>query len=313
MKVSVITPSLNPRADYLARVFSALNTQTLPKDEWEYILVDSGSEPPLKGRIDVSWHPNGRIVEAPLKALVRSRLKGMEEAAGDLLLFVDDDNVLDNDYLEAALRFMEQKPFVGVVGAFSVGEFEINPEPWMRDFFVILSAMQFCEERQLDVQYAMARQGGPWIPAGGGMVVRREVVTAYRRRIAEDPRWLEIGRIGEALVGSEDADLMFTAVDVGYAIASTVRLRLTHLIPARRLNLSYLRRLLYASNYGTARLLVMRGWKQATVPMPTTSWQRLLKILGGLRTRSPGDQCWAAFAQGYRDGLAGLPYNKQYQ
>lgn len=312
VQVSVVTPSLNPRPDYLARVFEALRRQTLPLDQWEYVVVDSGSDEPLKNRLDLSWHPRGRVVEAPYKALVRSRLLGMQETAGGLLVFVDDDNVLSPTYLADALALMTEYPFIGAAGAYCEGELEIPFEPWMKEFLAILCAMQYCEERKVPLQYAMAPQGGPWVPPGAGLVIRREVARAYQQRVADHPEILGLGRIGQALLGSEDTDLVYTAVDAGYAMATTTRLTLTHLIPARRLTLAYLRRLLYASNYATARLLIQRGWKKPQPAPVLTWWQRRRKQLGRLRTRSPEAQCWEAFSQGYRDGLTGSPFDSRY-
>jgi hypothetical protein len=47
---------------------------------------------------DLSWHPNARhIVEHKLGISVARR--GMREASTDLLIFVDDDNLLDRNYL----------------------------------------------------------------------------------------------------------------------------------------------------------------------------------------------------------------------
>jgi glycosyltransferase involved in cell wall biosynthesis len=45
--ISVVLPTHNPRADYLARVIEALRAQTLSKDLWELVVVDNGSKQPL--------------------------------------------------------------------------------------------------------------------------------------------------------------------------------------------------------------------------------------------------------------------------
>ena len=46
--VSVVIPTHNPRHDYLARVVDALRQQTLPREQWELLVVDNGSRVPLK-------------------------------------------------------------------------------------------------------------------------------------------------------------------------------------------------------------------------------------------------------------------------
>src|ERR1700722_2249773 len=99
--VSVIICSHNPRENYLRRVLDALRAQTLPAQEWELLLVDNASTEPLAGRFDLSWHPNARHVREEKTGLTPARLRGIAEANGELLVFVDDDNVLRSDYLQA--------------------------------------------------------------------------------------------------------------------------------------------------------------------------------------------------------------------
>ena len=46
--ISVVIPTHNPRMDYLRRVLEALRGQTLPREQWEIIVVDNGSRVPLR-------------------------------------------------------------------------------------------------------------------------------------------------------------------------------------------------------------------------------------------------------------------------
>ena len=56
----------------------------------------------LADRFNISWHPNGRHVREDELGLTPARLRGVAEAVAELLVFVDDDNILDPDYLEQA-------------------------------------------------------------------------------------------------------------------------------------------------------------------------------------------------------------------
>lgn len=313
MLISVITPSLNPRKEFIQRVFEGLQQQTLPLRQWEYVVVDSGNNPPLRERFDLSWHPNACIIEAPEKRLAVSRLRGMEKASGDLIVFVDDDNVLECNYLEEAMREMALYPFIGVLGGYIEAEFQGGIEPWMHDFLPILGALQFQSGPHEDLCYAKVKSAGPWVPAGSGMIVRRSVADEYSRQVVADPNKLVIGRVGDQLLGSDDVDLAYTAIDMSLAIGRSRRPCLKHLIPETRLSLTYLLRLLYASNYATASLLVRRGWK-TRCPLPPVGWlTKVYRRISSLRSRPPEQQCWIAFAKGYQDGLAGVPFDQDYR
>src|SRR5580700_7281413 len=93
LEISVIICSHNPRAHYLQRTIQALRDQTFPRDRWELLLIDNASSVPLAENWDVSWHSNAKhVVESEL-GLSAARRRGIHEARGELLIFVDDDNI----------------------------------------------------------------------------------------------------------------------------------------------------------------------------------------------------------------------------
>src|SRR3954454_25232390 len=97
-EVSVIVCSRNPKLDYLCRTLEALRAQTLSKDYWELLLVDNASKPALAPLLDISWHPNGRYITEGKVGVVAAYRRGINEASGALLVFVDDDNLLEQSY-----------------------------------------------------------------------------------------------------------------------------------------------------------------------------------------------------------------------
>ena len=111
--LSAIICTHNPRPDYLTRCLTSLEAQTLPREKWELILVDNASVSDKAPRPDLSWHPQSRLVYEEELGLTPARLRGIRETTGDLLVFVDDDNVLDPDFLETAVRTAEEKLFLG--------------------------------------------------------------------------------------------------------------------------------------------------------------------------------------------------------
>src|ERR1700731_4167104 len=105
--LSVIICTHNPRLDYFQRCVDGLRNQTLSCQEWELLLVDNRSDEPVADCVDLSWHPVTRVVREEAPGLTAARLRGIRESRGDLVVFVDDDNVLDRDFLEVAQCTME--------------------------------------------------------------------------------------------------------------------------------------------------------------------------------------------------------------
>src|ERR1700674_5079960 len=112
--LSVILCAHNPRPDYLRRALDSLRSQTIQPDRWEFLLVDNASQDKLADMWDVSWHPRARHVREDELGLTAARLRGITESSGDLLVFIDDDNVLAADFLEQAAAIHARHPFLGV-------------------------------------------------------------------------------------------------------------------------------------------------------------------------------------------------------
>jgi glycosyltransferase involved in cell wall biosynthesis len=245
LPLSVIICSHNPREDYLRRVLDALKAQTLPANDWELLLVDNASKEPLSGRIDLSWQPNARHVREEKTGLTHARLRGIAEAKGDLLVFVDDDNVLRADYLAACLKIGASWPQLGAWGGSCIPEFEVEPpaelRPWLHGLLV---------EKLTDSYWGKLREGGPALPAGAGMAVRRAVALHYREQVLRDPMRQALDRSGKALGSGGDSDLALCGVALGLGAGRFPELELTHLIPKRRLTLEYLEGIHEGFGYG---------------------------------------------------------------
>lgn len=234
MRISVIVCTHNPRIDHLTRTLAGLHAQRLPMSDWELILVDNASSPPLGNPVAFS---NSRVVREPALGLVTARLRGISEATGALLVFVDDDNVLAPDYLEMAANLAAQHPSVGAFGGQIDGEFEEPPSPWFAARLDRLALREFSTESR------SAKPDPDSAPCGAGLCVRASVARRYREAVLEDGRHVALGREGGKLFSGDDLDLAFTACDLGLEIARFPALHLTHLIPRERLTLRYFARI----------------------------------------------------------------------
>jgi hypothetical protein len=233
--ISVITCTHNPRPDYLRRVLDALKVQTLPKEQWELLLIDNASRENLAGIWDLSWHPNGKIVRENEMGLTPARLRGIRDSSGELLVFVDDDNVLNADYLSNAARLAAEWPMLGAIGASISGEFETPPPDWIVPYLEGLAI------RELDRNY-WCNLGGisPALPCGAGLCVRRQVATAYLEKTTTNSIRKLLDRSGVSLGAGGDSDLAECAVDAGLGTGRFTALKLIHLIPKWRLTTDYI-------------------------------------------------------------------------
>lgn len=295
--VSVVLCTWNPRREVLSRVLESLARQTLAAAEWELVVVDNASYPPVEVALPAGCEIQCRTVVEPVVGLAAARIRGIREARGELLVFVDDDNVLDADYLAEAVAIAETRPDLGAFGGRTSPDFEGDPPAWLRPFYSHLALVECDRDAWSSKTYP-----NDVLPCGAGMCVRRSLTLAWANDVAADPRRLALGRTGATPLGAEDADLALSCIDRGHATGRFTALHLTHVIPARRLEFDYQVRLAHDLGASYGRLLAMRG---------DLTLGRRLRIQGrtilgwlGLKHRGPARAIDLAYYQGFLAGAA---------
>jgi hypothetical protein len=257
--LSVILCTHNPRRGVLDETLAALRRQQ-PLDEghWELIVIDNASTPPLEGAIDLGSSDGVRIVSEKRLGLTHARLRGLAEAAGEILVFVDDDNLLDLAYLRLAARAMSADRTLGAAGGKSIARYEAAPPPWFGELGIDLA----CRDLGEIAQYASwkgvegAQRTYPsFSPIGAGLVIRHSVFAAYASGVEHNAGRLGLGRRGADLASGEDNDIVMTVLETGWRVAYLPQLRLEHVIPANRLTRDYLAAYAYSTNRTWVRVL----------------------------------------------------------
>jgi glycosyltransferase involved in cell wall biosynthesis len=97
-RLSVVIPTYNA-ARFLDECLGALRDQTYPRDHVEIVIADAGSQDDtlaIAARHDVD-----QVVENPLRTGEAGKGAGVKAATGDIVVFVDSDNiVVGRDWLE---------------------------------------------------------------------------------------------------------------------------------------------------------------------------------------------------------------------
>lgn len=262
MKLSVVIPSHDPDPERLRRTLRGLAAQSLPAEDWELVLIDNASRrfPATEALRDCAPR-NLRVAAEPRPGLTRARMAGVAETKAPIVVFADDDNVLAPDYLEQTARLLGSHPEVGACGGRSVAEFERQPEAWQREFLPLLALRDPGDLPRISRGLrpdgaAAAEYPVDAAPIGAGMAIRREA--AMRWTAESDPDGLP-DRRGADLTSGGDNDIVLTIMRHGWEVAYFPELRLTHLIPAARLEAGYLARLNRAVQRSWMRVLLKHG------------------------------------------------------
>lgn len=264
VEVSVIIPTHNPRQEYLNRVIQALVGQTLDRSKWEVVIVDNNSEgigyrildvvrgAGVKGLSNVE-KANVRIVREEKLGLTHARVRGFQEANGEIAVMVDDDNVLQPDYLKKAVQILKKNRQLGAVGGKALPEFEIEPPEWLKGVRSGLglrdlgdSKIVYPDEKRPLLEGGRGQAGRKikvtefpeCAPIGAGMVIRREAALEYVEDLKRRDT-VVTDRKGKSLASGGDNDICLTALEHGWAVGYFPELELTHLIPKERMTLKY--------------------------------------------------------------------------
>jgi glycosyltransferase involved in cell wall biosynthesis len=242
--LSVIVCTHNPAPEPLRRVLDALAAQTLPREQWELLLIDNASAQCLADHWDIAWHPRGRHVREDTLGLTPARLRGIAEARGDVLVYVDDDNVLDAAYLQTAAALFDAHTHLGAIGCGCLeAEYEVPPSRAVAPHLSLLS------RDVAQARWSSNASDFASVPWGAGLGVTREVALAYielLRRMNIDEL---LDRRGEHLFGNGDVAFSWSAVTIGQGFGVFPQLRIQHLIPARRMTRAYLLRYVRDSSF----------------------------------------------------------------
>ncbi len=231
--------------DYLERVLGALRGQSFPLTRWELLLIDNKSDHPLSDRVDLNWHPQARVVREEELGVSQARLTGIWESKGELVVFVDDDNILKADYLEKAFGIASTWPQLGSWSGRVVPEFEVQPEDALRPHLWRICIREISSDKWGNTGEFNT------LPWGAGMCMRRQILRKYYQESYSKPEIPGFSRRGtQFLASGEDIHIAKVGLSMGLGCGVFCSLEVIHMIPSRRIKESYLIQLIEDSEAG---------------------------------------------------------------
>jgi glycosyltransferase involved in cell wall biosynthesis len=235
--LSVIICTYN-REKYIYNVLKSLANNTLPHNCFEIILVDNNCVDNTHGECDrfTLDFPDVRFryfVETN-QGLSHARNRGIKESTGDILVYVDDDALVNNEYLRTYYDFFNRHPDIDAAGGPIIPKYETEEPSWMSHF-----------TRSLITGYKYLGDKAKEFPKndypGGGNA-------AYRSSVFEKVGLynVDLGRKGDSLVGAEEKDIFDKMVSLGMRLYYLPNAILYHLIPEKKLSKDYFDRLTYS-------------------------------------------------------------------
>lgn len=249
----------------LPAVLRALAVQTLPGNAWSVLLVDNASTDDTADAARRAWtRPDVtlRIIAEPRPGLNFARERAWANASLPLVCFCDDDNVLAPEYLEQAIRLMEELPLAGALGGIGQAVSESPLPEWFA-----AAARSYAVGPQAGADGQVTASGGCLY--GAAIIVRR---SAWNQLTSTGFKPRLLGREGTRLNAGDDNELCLALLSTGWRLYFSHRLVFQHVIPASRLSETYCRALY--RGFGEATI-VLNAYRDFVLGRATPSaWRR---------------------------------------
>lgn len=266
-EISIIVCTYN-RDQYIQRTLECLKHQTEKAENLEIIIVNNNSTDKtasicsdfLKQK-DLE-HFKYYLEENQGHTFARNR--GIEEANGNILAFIDDDAFVRNEYATAVIKGFRDNLEAVALGGKIIPIYESGSQPkWMSKFLLpLVAALDMGSQRKL------FKKGK--FPIGANMAFRKEVFEKYGMF---DVR---LGRRGtEGLEGGDEKDVFHRLNKDNQVILYDPDVKVDHIIPEKRVQLSYVRGL--ALGVGTSEKKRLQGTSAGLI----SKWLSEIIKIGG--------------------------------
>jgi glycosyltransferase involved in cell wall biosynthesis len=246
IRLTLAVPTYN-RAAILGETLASLAAQNLPAGvETECLVIDNNSSDRTPAVVEEAAadapFPIRRVFERrPGSSFARNR--AVDEAAGDFILFIDDDAVADSNWAALMMAAIERRGLDAACGMV-LPRWEVAPPRWLGTSLYV----RFAVHDQDAIAAAALKDAEVlrnYFSANVGF--RRECFTRFGR-FRED-----LGVVGGNPISGEDTELFARIIQSGGAMGFVTEARVFHLVPAARMNRRYLRRKAFAFGVGTAQ------------------------------------------------------------
>ena len=219
------------REKYIGPLLESIAANDLDKKAYEVVLVDNNCtdntreicETFASKHMDVQF----RYVVEPEQGLSAARNKGIREAKGDLIVYIDDDALVDSHYLRDYTEWFAAHPETMACGGPIEPLYETQEPSWMTPYTrALLTAwMNYGDKVR---EYPKGR-----FPGGGNAAYRKEVfdkVGLFNTAL---------GRKGNSLMASEEKDIFDKMHALGMQVLYLPTPVLHHCIPQAKLEKDY--------------------------------------------------------------------------
>jgi glycosyltransferase involved in cell wall biosynthesis len=259
------------RATLLEKTLESIKRLIVPwQVQLRVILVDNGSTDETKKVLagfasDESFTKRHQVLllDESIQGHTHARNKALDHVDSDLLIWTDDDVLLDAFLVQRYVEVANLNPKQAFFGGKIEPDFEVTPEDWITENWDELKGC-FAERDLGEEPIAFSKDA---LPYGANFAIRTELQQQFRFNV-------ELGRRGELVNGEDELEMMRRVLEAGYEGQWVPDAKVKHFIDRSRMSEVWVREYFV----GQGRSLVVKGnaWSASASRL---QWRSLLKFM----------------------------------
>lgn len=237
MKFSFITCTYN-RDKYIGQTLQSVCDQKYPDNNYEIIVIDNNSTDNTASICEEfrAEYPNKnfRYFKEMNQGLSFALNRGIKEAQGEYLIFVDDDETIIPQHLERLDNHLRTYPEAVLCGTPVIPVYEIPEPKWMSRFTQRLIGGYFDQGKEVKILEAKN------YPGTGHTIIKKELYERYGNYNTE------LGRKGTSLIGAEDKDMFNRLKNNNIVCYYLPDIPIYHHIPPNKMTDEFFHKLTYS-------------------------------------------------------------------
>lgn len=218
------------------------------------LVIDNASNDNTSNIVNSLSQKNNRIrcLTEIKPGLSNARACGVRNCNSEWIIFLDDDNYIEQDWIKGANSYIANHPDVGAFNGNVIPIFnrELTSDEQVRLDIVYLGLA--CTSSSEKLLYHDPKK---WLPFGAGLVIRTEPLKKLLNN-----GWLKSeGRKHNSIISGEDTEMVLHIVLSGYSTGFCNDIILRHDVGVKRLEMDYLKKLYYS--FGVAHYRIISSKK----------------------------------------------------
>ncbi|SDP06654.1 glycosyltransferase [Clostridium gasigenes] len=254
IKFSIIMCTYNGGNRISDVVESVINQNGYNEYVKEFLIIDNNSNEETVEIINNNIIRDSRIksIKELKQGLSYARLKGIENSNSEWIIFIDDDNILEANWIISTNNYIIENHTVGAFNGVVIPS--IKEELSQEQKKILKNVLQglACTDYSINNIRAVQKKHPYRIPFGAGLVIRAEPL----KELAEKGWLLSKGRTSDNLTSCEDTEMCLYVKSKGFKFGYNNKMVIYHLIDVKRLDMEYLKRLWIGFADGNYNLII---------------------------------------------------------